>query len=85
MAKLYASIRGSQREGASDMPHWDDLPNWARNAFEACYDLGIIAAAGYVDGNWGDAHAMAKHLREVGNGDRPMYRVPTLLHRTVYG
>ena len=44
-----------------------------RKVIEGAYGMGIFVAANYVDGNWADAHTMAKHLRDVGNGVKPMY------------
>jgi hypothetical protein len=42
-------------------------------ALVASRSAGVDAAADYVDGNWADAHTMAEHLREVAQGNKPMY------------
>jgi hypothetical protein len=40
---------------------------------EAIFNLGILAAAKYVGGNWSDSKSMATHLRAVANGEAKMF------------
>jgi|RhiMethySRZTD1v2_1073278.scaffolds.fasta_scaffold51020_1 hypothetical protein len=68
--QVYAAIRVGRTPDASK---WDDLSKPMQELIEAIFNLGILAAAKYVGGNWSDSKSMATHLRAVANGEAKMF------------